>query len=94
MLSGSFDSLKRAENLRKAGSISDDVTMMVDEMYDEMRSQYHGGKYNVDYFDGELYSGICVLRIVSLQQSLPVVVKSCPETSLTETDLEGKQTTA
>ena len=53
--------------------------MRVDEIYDEIYSQYHGGEYNGDNFDGELYSGICVLRIVTLQQSLPIVVKSCPE---------------
>ena len=89
MLSGSFDSLKRSENLRNAGSISD-VTMRVDEMYNEMCSHYHGGEYNGKKNYGELYSAICVLRIVSLQQSLLIAVKSFPETSLTETGLERK----
>ena len=33
---------------------------MADEIYDKMCSQYHGGKYNGENFDGELYSGMCV----------------------------------
>ena len=82
LTSGSVDSLKCAEKLRLVGSISDDITLMVDEMYLKECSQYHGGEYYGENSDGVLYSGIVVFMIIGLLHSVPIVVKTCPETSI------------
>ena len=55
---------------------------MVDEMYLKKCSQYHGGEYYGKNSDGVLYSGIVVFMIIGLQQSVPIVVQTCPETAI------------
>ncbi len=50
-------------------------------MYIKKCSQYHGGEYYGENSDGVLYSGIVVFMIIGLQQSVPVTVKTCPETA-------------
>ena len=82
LTSGSVDSLKCAEKLRLVGSISDGIILMVDEMYLKKCSQYHGGEYYSENSDGVQYSGTVVFMIIGLQQSVPIVVKTCPETSI------------
>ena len=82
LTTGSVDSLKCVKKLRLVGSISEDITLMVDEMYLKKCSQYHGGEYYGENSDGVLYSGIVVFMIIGLQQSVPIVVKTCPETSI------------
>lgn len=63
---GSVDGLKCAERLRRAGSISDDIALMVDEIYLKKCSQYHGGEYYGETSNGELYSGMVVFMSVGL----------------------------
>ena len=68
--------------MRVQAEISDDVTLMMDEMYLRKLAQYHGGKYVGENDNEELYSGIVNFMIVGLKQSIPLVVKSCPETKV------------
>ena len=82
LTSGDLDSYKIAEKLRVQAEISDDVTLMMDEMYLRKLAQYHGGKYVGENDNEELYSGIVNFMIVGLKQSIPFVVKSCPETKV------------
>jgi hypothetical protein len=75
--------MKAAEILRKNGSsMSNDCILMVDEMYLKQSSQYHGGEYVGENGDGELYRGIVVFMIVGLKESIPYVIKTCPEVSI------------
>lgn len=75
-------SMKAAEMLLHQGSISSDVVLMADEMYLQKGAQFHGGEYIGGNCDGELFGGIMVFMIVGLKKSVPVVVRSLPETSL------------
>ena len=45
-------------------------------------SQFHGGRYVGENSDGDLYKGIVVFMIVGLKESIPYVVKTCPEVSI------------
>ena len=44
--------------------------------------RYTSNEYYGENSDGVLYSGIVVFMIIGLQQSVPIVVKTCPETSI------------
>ena len=68
--------------LRKKGEISSDIVLIVDEMYLQKGTQFHGGKYIGADEDGNLYKGIVVLMIAGLKKSIPYVIKACPEISI------------
>jgi len=75
-------SMKAAELLLHQGSISSDIVLMADEMYLQKGTQFHGGEYVGANSDGDLFGGIMVFMIVGLKKSVPIVVRSLPETSL------------
>ena len=79
---GGVDALKSCKLLREKGDISEDVILMLDEMYLQKSTQYHGGEYIGSNEDGDLYKGVVVLMIVGLKKSVPYVVKTCPETNV------------
>ena len=64
------------------GEISSDLILMVDEMYLQKGTQFHGGKYIGADEDGNLYKGIVVLMIAGLKKSIPCIIKACPEISI------------
>lgn len=74
--------MKVATTLLQEGAISSDVILMSDEMYLQKSTQFHSGKYIGSNSDGELFSGIVVFMIVGLKQSVPIVVRAVPETSI------------
>ena len=74
--------MSSASLLRENGKISEDIILLCDEMYLQKQAQYHGGKYVGEDEDGNNYKGIFVLMIVGLKDSLPYVVKSCPEVTI------------
>lgn len=80
--SGGVNSMTAAKTLLGEGCISVDVILMCDEMYLQKSSQYHGGEYIGANNKGDLFSGIIVFMIVGLQKSIPIVVRTCPETKL------------
>ena len=55
---------------------------MVDEMYLQKGTQFHGGEYIGADEDGNLYKGIVVLMIAGLKKCIPYVIKACPEISI------------
>ena len=55
---------------------------MVDEMYLQKGTQFHGGEYIGADEDGNLYEGIVVLMISGLKKSIPYDIKACPEISI------------
>ena len=81
--SGDLDSWNIAEKLRKDGHISSDITLMVDEMFLRKLAQYFAGDYIGENEDGKLFSGIVCFMIVGIKQSIPFVVQSSPETTVT-----------
>ena len=79
---GNLDSLKAVKYMLDAEQISKDVIVMVDEMYLQKSVQYVGGDYVGSDKDGNLYKGIVVFMIQGLKQSIPVVIKACPEVTI------------
>ena len=79
---GNLDSLKAVKYMLDAKQISKDVIVMVDEMYLQKSVQYVGGDYVGSDKDGNLYKGIVVFIIQGLKQSIPVVIKACPEVTI------------
>lgn len=72
-----------AEKLLKAGEISQEVILMADEMYLQESSQYFSGQFYGENEDGVLYKGVVVFMLVGLKKSVPIVVRSVPEVSVT-----------
>ena len=62
--------------------ISKDVTLMLDEMYLQKSTMYHGGDYVGADEEGKKYKGILVLMIAGLKKSVPYVIKMSPETEI------------
>ena len=56
---------------------------MADKMYLERTFQYHVGEFIAADNDGILYKSIMVFMVQGLKASLPVVIKACPEVSIT-----------
>jgi len=80
--SGNLDILKAAEILRKKGSISGDIVVLADELYIQKGVQYTGGHSVGADETRNLSKGIVVFMIQGLKQSVSVVVKASPETTL------------
>ena len=76
---GSVDALKEVKLLLDTGQISNDIIMIIDEMYLQKCIQYTGGEYLGSDDERNLYKGISAFMIQRLKQSVPVVVKACPE---------------
>ena len=79
---GNLDAMKVSTYLRKNGKLSNDSTVMVDEMYLRKCVQYSVSKFIGCDKTGEFYKGIIVFMIQGLEHSVPVVVKGCPITAL------------
>ena len=75
--------MKALQTLLIEGKTSKDVVLLVDEMYLQKSSEYHGGRMVGKDEDGEFFSGILVFMIVGLKKSIPYVVKAVPEIKLT-----------
>ena len=79
---GTIDSLKAVKFFLDSNQISKDITVMVDEMYLQKDVQYVGGEYIGCDQQENLYKGIVVFMIQGIKQSIPIVVKGCPEVSM------------
>ena len=73
------DAIKAATLLREEGKISEDVVLMLDEMYLQKSTEFQNGNVIGKDETGEFYKGIIVFMIVNLKNSTPCVVKACPE---------------
>lgn len=80
---GDLDAIKAAELLRGRGKIDNDVVMMVDEVYLKKCAQYSGGDFIGSDENGKLYKGVVVFMVQGLKNSVPIVIKACPETVIT-----------
>ena len=66
----------------KKGRISEDVILMIDEMYLQKSEEYYGGEIVGCDDEGKLYKGLVGFMIVGLKQSIPYIIKSIPETKI------------
>ena len=80
--SDTIDSVKCANALRIEGKISEDVFMILDEMYLQKSLECFGGEMIDCDDEGELYKGIVCFMIVGLKESILYVIKSLPETNI------------
>ena len=71
--------IKALKILWENGKISNDCILMVDEMYLEKASQYHGGGYVGVDDEINLYKGMAALMIVGLKELIPYIVQAIPE---------------
>ena len=76
---GGIDSVKAITLLCEKGKISDDIILMVDEMYIQKTTQYQSGEYVGVDNDGRLYKGAVVFMVAGLKKSIPYVVQALPE---------------
>ena len=79
---GGVDSMRAAKRLLEEGKISSEVVLMADEMYLRQETKFQGGDYVGSNENGELYKGVVVFMINGLKNSVPIVVRSCPEVSV------------
>ena len=60
-----------------------DSVLFADEMYMQKSANCDGGSFIGAADDGYLYCGIVVFMMGSLKESIPFVVKACPEFKIT-----------
>ena len=87
---GGVDALKAAKFLREQNKLSNDVVLMVDEMYLEKSCEYDGGNYIGADSDGKLYKGLVAFMIIGLKRNVPYVIRASPEVTLN--GVAGSQT--
>ena len=56
--------------------------LIIDEMRLQNSVQYHSTNFSGQDEEGNIYKGIVNFMIVTLKQSIPVVIKSYPETKM------------
>ena len=76
---GGVDAVKAITALREENKISKDIVLMLDEMYLQKQQQYFAGELIGADEDDNLYKGIVCFMVAGLKQSVPYVVKTCPE---------------
>ena len=82
--------MKAITLLCEKGEISDDIILMVDEMYIQKATQYQSSKYVGVDNDGRLYKSVVAFMIASLKKSIPYVVQALPEVTFNGTWLAKK----
>ena len=55
------------------------MSLMVDEMYFQKGTQFHSGEYISANEDDKLYKGMMVFMITGFNNTVPLVIKVCPE---------------
>lgn len=80
---GDVESITAAKSFLGKGKLSQDCILMLDEMYLQKGTQFHGGKYVGADETGNLYKGIMIFMISGLKETVPTVVKVCPEVTVT-----------
>ena len=68
--------------LKQQGRISEDVILILDEIYHQKSAEYFGGDTFRTNEDGDLYKGMLCFMIVGLKNSIPCVIKIVPEKEL------------
>ena len=79
LTAGKIDALKAAKLLRENGSISDDVILILDEMFLQKCEEYFAGESIGADENGQLYKGVVCFMIVGLKSNVLYLVKALPE---------------
>ena len=79
---GGVDPVKSDKLLLAKGRISEDVILMIDEIYLQKSEEYHCGEIVGCDEEGKLYKGLVGFMIVGLKQLIPYIIKSIPETKI------------
>ena len=80
---GGIDAVKAIQRLLQQRAVSKDSVLLVDEMYLDKCEQYTLGKMIGADPEGNLYKGIVCFMLVGLEKSIPYVVKSSPDVTIT-----------
>ena len=80
---GTIDAVKCATKLKTVGKISEDVVLMLDEMFLQKVEEYCGGKSIGANENNELYKGLVAFMIVGMKENVPYVIKASPDTAIT-----------
>ena len=72
-------SIKALKILRENSKMPNNYILMVDEMYLEKATQYHGGEYVGADDEGNLYKGIVAFIIVGFKEPILYIVQALPE---------------
>ena len=68
----------------RRGKISAGCTLMLDEMYLQKSSEYHGGSMIGQDDNGYFFNGILASMIVGLKKSIPCVIKAISKTTISD----------
>ena len=73
--SGGVGSITAVKSLLEKGHLSQDCVLLVDEMYLQKGTQFHGGEYIGANENDELYKGIMVFMITGLKKQYRQLLK-------------------
>ena len=79
---GQLDAVKCAKSLKSQGVISEDVVLMLYEIYLQKCKEYCGGEIIGANKNNELYKGLLSLMIIGLKENVPYIIKSVPERNI------------
>ena len=68
--------------LKQQGRISENVILILDEIYHQKSAEYFGGDTFRTNEGWDLYKGMLCFMILGLKNSIPCVIKSVPEKEL------------
>ena len=88
--SGGVDAIKSITKLMENGEMSSDIVLIFDEMYLQKEEQYNNGSLIGCDENGDFYKGIVVFMVAGLKKSIPYLIKSCPEKSISGTWLSDE----
>ena len=83
LTSGEIDSLRVARLILEKQTVSSDRVLIIDEIYLQNSVHYHSGDFVGQDEEEDLFKGIVVFMNVSLKESIPIVIRSLPETKIT-----------
>ena len=79
---GQLDAVKCAKSLKSQGVISEDVVLMLDDMYLQKCEEYCCSEIIGENENNELYKGLLSFMIVELKENFFYIVKSVPERNI------------
>ena len=76
--SGAIDAVKCAETLKNEGKISEEVCLLLNEIYLQKCEKYFGGELKEYGEDGNQYKGLICFMAIGLKDSVPYVIEFFP----------------
>ena len=76
--SGAIEAVKCAETLKNEGKISEEVCLLLDEIYLQKCEKYFSGELKGYGEDGNQYKGFICFMAVGLKELVPYVIKFSP----------------